>query len=81
MLFKLIAQVFKTDFLVDSGWVIDGACPTNDISIKFEIRPKFAVLWLKIYSIDHIEILLTSRQLYCPHMCKISLWSVKYILK
>ena len=33
------------------------------------------------YSIDHIEILLTSRQLYYNDVCKISLWSIKYILK
>ena len=24
-----------------------GACPTNDISIEFEIRPKFSVIWFK----------------------------------
>ena len=38
-----------------------GARPTNDISIEFEIRPKFAVLWFKMYSTDHYEILHTSR--------------------
>ena len=27
--------------------------PTNDILIEFEIRPKFAVLCLKLYSTDH----------------------------
>ena len=27
--------------------------PANDISIEFEILPKFAVPWLKIYSTDH----------------------------
>ena len=30
-----------------------GPRPTNDISIEFEIRPKYAVLWFKIYSTDH----------------------------
>ena len=29
------------------------ARPTNDISMEFEIRPNFAVLWFKIYSIDN----------------------------
>ena len=46
-------------------WSDSGARPTNDISISFEIRPKFAVLWFKIYSTDHN---------------KISLWSVEHIL-
>ena len=36
-----------------------GARPTNDISIEFEIRPKFAVLWFKMYSTDHNDILHT----------------------
>ena len=53
-----------------------GTRPTNDISIKFEIQPKFAVLWFEIYSTDHNEILHTSRQLHCRDVCKISLWSV-----
>ena len=52
-----------------------GARPTNDTSIK--IRPKFAVLWLKIFSTDHNEILHTSRQL---HVCRISLWSDEHFL-
>ena len=30
-----------------------GARPTKDISIEFEIRPKFAVLWFKMHSTDH----------------------------
>ena len=54
--------------------------PTNCISIEFEIRPKFAVLWFKMYSTDHNEILHTSRQCNCPDMYKISLWSVEHIL-
>ena len=33
-----------------------GSHPTNDISIEFEIRPKYAVLWFKIYSTDRNEI-------------------------
>ena len=57
-----------------------GARPTNDISIEFEIQPKFAVLWCKIYSSDHNEILHMPRQLHCLGMCKISLWLVKHVL-
>ena len=56
-----------------------GARPTNDISIEFEIRPKFAVLWFKTYSTNPNDILHTSRQLHCRDMSKISFWSVKYI--
>ena len=59
---------------------LPGACPTNDISIEFEIRPKFGVLWFKMYSIDHNEIVHTSRQCNCRDVCKISLWLVKYML-
>ena len=44
------------------GITAPGARPTNDISIEFEIRPKFAVFWFKMYSTDHNEILHTSRQ-------------------
>ena len=57
-----------------------GARPTNDISIKFEIKPKFAVLWFQMRSTDHNEILHTSRQCNCRDECKISLWSVEHIL-
>ena len=57
-----------------------GTRPTNDISIEFEIRPKFAVLWFKIYWTDHNKILHTSRQYNCHEVCKISLWSIKRIL-
>ena len=49
-----------------------GARPTNDISVESEIRPKFAVLWFKMYSTDRNEILHTSRQLHCCDVCKIS---------
>ena len=54
--------------------------PTNDISIEFEVRPKFAVLWFKTYSTDHNEFLRTSRQYNCRDGRKMSLWSVKHIL-
>ena len=42
-------------------FVSPGARPINEISIEFEIRPKFAVLWLKINSNNHNEILHTSQ--------------------
>ena len=48
-----------------------GTRPTNDISIELEIWPKYAVLWFKIYSTDHNEILHTSLQCNCCDMCKI----------
>ena len=67
-------------FMTVHGEAEPGARPTNDISIEFEIRPKFAGLWFKIYSTDHNEILHTSQQLRCRDVCKISLWSVTYIL-
>ena len=57
-----------------------GACPTNYISIEFEIRSKFVLLWIKMYSTDHNKILHTSRQCNSCGMCKISLWSVDQIL-
>ena len=38
------------------------------------------MLWYKMYSTDHNEILHTSRQCYCRDVCKISLWSVEQIL-
>ena len=57
-----------------------GVRPTNNISIEFEIRLKFALLWINTYSTDHNEILHTSRQLHCRDVCKISLRSVKHIL-
>ena len=62
--------------------VMPGARPTNGISIEFEIRPKFAVIWFRMYSTDHNEILRTSRQCNCNcrDVCKISLWSVEHIL-
>ena len=51
-----------------------GARPTNDISIEFEIRPKYAVLWFEMYSTNHTEIL------HMPRQCKISWWSAQCIL-
>ena len=68
-----------------SFWIVHeyvglGPCPTNDISIKFKIIPKFEVLWFKPYSTDHNENLHTSRQCNCRDMCKILLWSVEQIL-
>ena len=56
------------------------ARPTNDISIKFEIRPKFEVPWFQMYSTDHNEILHMSQQCNCHDVYKISLWSVELIL-
>ena len=63
---------------VNSAW--PGARPTNDISIQFEFWPKFAVLRFILYSTNHNESLHTSRQCNCRDVCKILLWSVKYIL-
>ena len=57
-----------------------GARLTNDISIEFEILPKFDGMRVKIYYTDHNKILYTSRQCNCRGVCKISLWSVEYIL-
>ena len=51
------------------------AHPPNDISTEFEIPPKFAVLWFKMYSADHNKILHLSQQ--CN---KILLWLVDNIL-
>ena len=33
--------------------------PTNDIPIEFDIPPKFAMLWFKMYATDQNEILHT----------------------
>ena len=38
-------------------YAMPGARPTNDVSIEFEVRPKFAVLWLKMNKINHDKIL------------------------
>ena len=50
-----------TGYPQQHGWG-RGAHPTNDISIEFETRPKFALLWFKMYSTDHSKLLHTSRQ-------------------
>ena len=39
---------------------------------KFEIRPKFAVLWFKMFFTNHDVILHMSRQCNSRDMCKIS---------
>ena len=52
--------------------------PTNDILIEFEIWAKFGVLRFEMCFTDHNNILHISRN--CHDMCKILLWSVKYIL-
>ena len=48
-----------------------GSRPTNDISIEFEMRPKFGGLCFQTYSTDPNEFLHTSRQLHCRDLCKI----------
>ena len=60
-------------------WVL-GARPTNGISIKFESRSKFEVLWFKMWWNDHDEILRKSRQCYCRGVYKRSLWSAEYVM-
>ena len=70
-----LLSVFRYHVITDPG-----ARPINDISIEFEIRSNFAVLWSIIYSTDHNEILHTSRQCYCRDVCKMSLWSAKYVM-
>ena len=67
-------------FSLKSPILLSAKPPTNDISIEFEIRPKFAVLWFKMYSTDHNKNLYTSRQCNCRDVCKISLRSVKHNL-
>ena len=59
--------------------ITPGARLTNDISIEFEIGPKFGVPWFEIYYTDHNEILYTLRQCNCRDVCKIFLWSVDHI--
>ena len=55
------------------------AHPTNDIPIKFEIRPKFEVLWFKMYSSDYNKILHMSWQCNCCNVCKILLWTAEHV--
>ena len=72
----------SSQFLNDSHSIPNspGAHPTNDISIEFEIGPKYVVLWLKMYSPNHNKILHMSRQCNCRDMCKILLRLVEHIL-
>ena len=56
------------------------ARPTNDISIEFEIRSEFVVLWLKMRSTDHNEISHMTRHCYCCDVCKTSLFSARYVV-
>ena len=78
------AQIVKTPGLMSiryrSDTKVSGARPTNNISIEFEIRSKFGVLYFKIYLTDHNDILHKSRQYNCRDVSKISVWSMGYIL-
>ena len=71
---------FKQDLLSSATRPTNDILPTNDISVDFEIQPKFSVLWFKIYCIDHDKILHISRQYNCRDVCKIPLWTVNQIL-
>ena len=80
---KVLASVYQevdANIIGKGSIYTAGVRPTYDISIEFEIRPKFEVLWFKIYLTDHNEILRLSRQLHCCDVCKILLWSVEHIL-
>ena len=52
-----------------------GARPAGGILIEFETRSKFRLLWFRICSTDHNEVLCT---LHCWNVCKISLWLAEY---
>ena len=52
----------------------------KEILIEFEIQPKFEVLLFEMYSTDQKEILHMPLQCNCRDVCKISWWSVKYVL-
>ena len=71
--------VNQTITQLDIIYMVPGARPTNDISIEFEIWPKFAMLLFNTYSADHNDILHTSRQLHCRDVRKISLRPVEHI--
>ena len=47
-----------------------GARPTKHISIEFEIRLKFRMLYFRIYWTGHNDIVHTSRQWHCRDVCK-----------
>ena len=53
-------------------YVAPGHRPTDGISVEFEIRSKFEVLWFKLHSANNNEILHTSRQCTCRDACQIS---------
>ena len=57
---KMVFMMRQCPASLNQWW--PGARPTYNISIEFEIQPKFTVLWFKIHSADHNEILHTSRQ-------------------
>ena len=76
---RLMDTAAIPDILVIPQYLCQCARLTNGISIEFENRPKFVVFWFKIYSTDHNEIVHTSRQCNSRDVCKISLWSIKYI--
>ena len=57
-----------------------GVRPNNNISIEFEIRSKFGVLWFEMYLTDHNDILHMSQQCYCRDMCTLSLWSAACVI-
>ena len=44
------------------------------------IRSKFSVLWFKMCSTNHNEVLHMPHQYYCRDVCKISLWSAEYAM-
>ena len=52
-----------------------GPRPTN-ISIKFEIRPKFAELWIKLCFTDYNKVMHTWLQFNCRDEYEMSLCSV-----
>ena len=44
------------------------------------IQYKFALLWFKMWSTDHNEIVNISRQCYCRDVCNILLWAAKWTM-
>ena len=62
--FSCLDLNYPTPFSSVIGWHgFPGPRTTYDISIEFEARTKFAVIWFKMYSTDHNEILHMPRQL------------------
>ena len=67
---NLLIQI--TFFAIKLPYVIESwRLPTNDISIELEIWPKFGLLWFKMYSTDHNEILHMSWECSYNDVCKI----------